>query len=260
MKCPYCVSEISDAALACPQCTRDLYLFKPLLERIGGLERQMAEMQAQLSEAIAAAPTAGPAQSEPAAEPAPEPPQAALLWLAPLLLLLVSHLLITVVFDLNSVYLRIVSLLIPLPFGWLLMRREDRHLGVWAVAAFVMAAIAVLGMSGITHLVDHTPILPDDRREWKEFIEYAASVGFSLMTGMLIGRRLRRRGEPPLQLAQAPELALRLIKLVDRGQQSAEKVQDGVKKIKDIGNSIAAAGTTAAALYTGLQGFLGGHG
>ena len=34
MRCPYCVSDIADEALACPNCTRDLYLFKPLLERI----------------------------------------------------------------------------------------------------------------------------------------------------------------------------------------------------------------------------------
>jgi hypothetical protein len=30
MRCPYCISEIDDAALACPHCARDLYLFKPL--------------------------------------------------------------------------------------------------------------------------------------------------------------------------------------------------------------------------------------
>ena len=43
MRCPYCVSEIDDKALACPRCARDLYLFKPLLEKIGQLEKTLAE-------------------------------------------------------------------------------------------------------------------------------------------------------------------------------------------------------------------------
>ena len=46
MRCPYCVSEIADEALVCPVCKRDLYLFKPLLERIEQLEKQVADKDA----------------------------------------------------------------------------------------------------------------------------------------------------------------------------------------------------------------------
>src|SRR5688572_22413954 len=53
MRCPYCVSEIDDQALACPRCARDLYLFKPLLAKIGELEKTVAE-QAKTEERIAA--------------------------------------------------------------------------------------------------------------------------------------------------------------------------------------------------------------
>ena len=42
MRCPYCISEIDDLALACPHCARDLYLFKPLLEKITQLEKAVA--------------------------------------------------------------------------------------------------------------------------------------------------------------------------------------------------------------------------
>ena len=41
MQCPYCTSEINDAAVVCPVCTRDLYLIKPLLDKIAGLEEKI---------------------------------------------------------------------------------------------------------------------------------------------------------------------------------------------------------------------------
>lgn len=256
MQCPYCVSEISNEALACPHCTRDLYLFKPLLAKIGELEQKLELLDSRLGEVQ-------PVFTEPAALPRiaeeapakPQPLAALVLWTTPLLLLLVAHSLITVVYDLNTLYLRLVSLLIPLPFGLLLMSRQRRHLGLWTVAAFAMAALAVLGMSAITSLVDHTPVLPQDKREWKEFIEYAASVGFSLMTGMLIGRLLRQRRE---RAVQARGMAGKFAHLITHGEKSAEKIQSSVKKLNDLGSSLAAAGTTAASIYTGLKGFLGG--
>jgi hypothetical protein len=217
-------------------------------------------METHLTDAMAGAAATDTQPAEIVPELPPNPAQALTLWVTPLLLLLASHLLITAVYDLNNAFLRVVSLLIPLPFGWLLMSRYRRHLGVWIVASFIMATVAVLGMSGITHLVDHTPTLPQDRREWKEFIEYAASIGLSLITGLLLGRMRWNRRDQARQASQTQGVALRLINLVGQGQQSADKVQSGVKKLNDLGSSLAAAGTTAAAVYTGLQGFLGGKG
>lgn len=41
MRCPYCVSAIDHRALVCPQCRRDLFLYKPLLARIETLEAEL---------------------------------------------------------------------------------------------------------------------------------------------------------------------------------------------------------------------------
>ncbi len=46
MRCPYCASEVPQAAVVCPHCTHDFYLFKPLLERLEQLETHLLE-QAQ---------------------------------------------------------------------------------------------------------------------------------------------------------------------------------------------------------------------
>lgn len=253
MKCPYCLSEVSDQALACPHCTRDLYLIKPLLEKIEVLERQLQEL-AGSAEAAAAV---GDEAAAPAPPPVPYGTRAdwVLLWLAPLLLLLAAHATITVIFDLNTLYLRLVSLLIPLPFALLLMRRE-RLFPFWLGAGFAMAVLAVLGMSGVISLVDRVPVLPQDAREWREFAEYAASIGFSYATGLVLGRMRRQRQEAVTPQA-AGGLTLKVVNLLSTGKARAGQLQATVKKVQEVRGTLTALSTAALSVYTGLQGFFG---
>lgn len=252
MKCPYCLSEVSDQALACPHCTRDLYLIKPLLEKVEALERQLQEL---------ASATAAAAVDDEVAAPAPPPvpygtrADWVLLWLAPLLLLLAAHATITVILDLNTLYLRLVSLLIPLPFAFWLMRRE-RLFPFWLAAGFAMAALAVLGMSGVISLVDRVPVLPQDAREWREFAEYAASIGFSYATGLVLGRMRRQRQEAVAPQA-AGRLTLKVVNLLSTGKVRAGQLQATVKKVQEVRGTLTALSTAALSVYTGLQGFFG---
>jgi hypothetical protein len=257
MKCPYCVSEIDQEAVACSHCTRDLYLFKPLLAQIAALEGKLRELEERATSF--GLPQETEAVHEVAATAPESMAETALLWLSPLLLLLAAHVLITVVYDADTLWLRVVSLLIPFPFALTFNSRRWHHFGICSIAAFALAATAVLGMSGITHLVDQTPVLPQDRREWKEFIEYASSVAFSGMAGLALGRMIWRHGQGARKVHEAQGLTLRLAKLVSDTHDSAEKIQTMVTKINDIRGSLTTAAATAAALYTGLQGVLGSH-
>jgi len=263
MKCPYCISDISDEALACPHCAHVLYLFKPLLAKIESLEAalsaqsQVAALEQRVLELEAKLSASQLVQEAAAATPAAAAREFLLLWVMPLLLLLAAHATITIVYDLNVIWLRVVSLLIPLPFGLVLMNRHWRRFGAWSAAAFGMAALAVLGMSWVTHLVDSAPVLPQDTREWKEFIEYAASVGFSYMTGMVIGRMLWRRRKAAWQTERAKGLVLKLAQALTTGKANADRIHSTVKKIHDIRNSLTIAATTAASAYTGLHGVIG---
>lgn len=266
MKCPYCTSEIAREALVCPVCRRDLFLFKPLLARIAELEAQLADQPAIADLQAHLRALEGQGGTADAAPLAPSPAAPATIgagdwlryWGMPLLLLLVAHGLIVVLFDLNTLYLRLVSLLIPLPFGFLLLRNAPRSLVKGALAAFAMAALAVLGMSGVVAYTDGVPWLPQGRVEWREFAEYAASVGFSYLTGMLLGRL---RANRPVVLAetelQGNGLTLALARHLVSGPPSIEKIQDSVRKINEVSSSLVAIGTTALSIYTGLKGLLG---
>ncbi len=259
MQCPYCIGEISDQALACPHCTRDLYLIKPLLEKIGILEQRVQELEALTASTV-------PAETTEVAElipPLPPPPFGTrtdwlLFWLPPLLLLLAAHALITVVIDLNTLYLRLVSLVIPLPFALLLMQRDQRF-PFWTGAGFGMAILAVLGMSSLIGMIDHTSIWPQDGREWREFASYAASIGFSYMTGLILGRMLRQRREV-LTLEAARGLTGKVVSLLSTGKQRADQLQATMKKVQEVRGTLTALSTAALSAYTGLQSFFGHNG
>lgn len=259
MQCPYCTSEISDNALACPFCARDLYLFKPLLQKITALEAQVEALLPlkALSERVARLEGSGglPAECNARSEPTPRSGYViwATYWLAPLLILLLAHFMITVAYDLNTIYLRITSLLIPFTFAFYLMR-ERRHFGRWFAAAFALGGVAAWGMSAVIALVDQMSVMPQDAREWREFIEYAASMGLAYLSGMILGAHLRNRKEQAER--QANELTVKLARLINSGSQNAEKLNATIGKLRELSNSLTVAVTSAAAAYAGLKGFI----
>jgi len=257
VRCPYCVSEINDQAWVCPVCRHDLYLLKPLLTRIELLEKQLAEQQGELDKGRQPLEGGQVIPATPPAEAYVMPSFSGWLtyWLLPLVLLIAAHGLITVVYDLNTLYLRIVSLLIPVPFGLLLVTREKRSGWLLLVMAVSLAVLAVLAMSALTALVDGTTVMPVGLREWREFAEYAASIALSYAASMIVGRMARSKMRSQLQ-PQAG-LALALAHLVSRSVDQAEQVNSVAKRFSDIGGTLSAFAATAASVYAGLQGVIG---
>ena len=115
--------------MVCKTCTRDLYLFKPMMARIAELEAQVRELSSPQTlgeQADELVERGTEAVNRATANLANFSGDIARFILAPLILLLLAHALITVVYDLNVVYLRLISMLLPLPFGFWLFRDEPR--------------------------------------------------------------------------------------------------------------------------------------
>ncbi len=260
MNCPYCLSEVSEEAHVCKTCSRDLYLFKPMMAKIASLEGQLAAMPSQEVNELRIT------ELEYLLEEQNQQlgnrslyawvKDIALYLIVPLLLLLVAHWLIAIVYDTKMIYLRIISMVLPLPFAYFLFKSHVHKLFPWFIGVVFLAIASVIGMSWITSLVDHSPVWPQNLFEWREVLEYSASIAFSFLTGMLLGRvanvnKERRRQEGVINA---------LIKAASTHSADGVSIR-GVfglmKTLQEHGGTVVALGTTAASIYTGLKGIVG---
>ena len=175
MRCPYCASEVPQAAIVCSQCARDFYLFKPLLDRVEQLESRLLEQtqagsvtyEARIAalerelEGLKAAQFAVPGVAVPAGSGGHRAASrtgaalsqvsgtkqywvSSMLALGPALALLVAaHIILLFVYDVKPLYLRTASILIPIPFGFALLVWHPNRFRISAIGGFAMAVVAV---------------------------------------------------------------------------------------------------------------------
>ena len=278
MRCPYCVSEIADEALACPRCARDLYLFKPLqakieqlektvkeqaqavsassMERIAALEQELAALKAEKADLVPVEVEIQQPRAAPARESSGDYYIALLKVLLPALaLLLVAHGVLLFMYDVKPLYLRVATILIPMPFGFLLAMHHPGRLGASAAAGFVTAILAVLGMLAITAIIDKVPFLPQGARDWQETLEYVLSIGLAFSSGFMAGEflpALRQQQEKP------PNRVVMLIsRAMVRNEDGKVSIVKTAEKINKLAKTAAPAITGAASFYAGVKSFLG---
>src|SRR5215813_12569272 len=106
----------------------------------------------------------------------------------PAVLLLVAHYVIINSLDLHSIYLRIASFLIPLPFGAAFFvdpqRKPLASLFVGAALGFIATAV----MTASASIRYQQPFLPSDTLEWLENLEYVVSIALGFLVGNLLAR------------------------------------------------------------------------
>lgn len=274
MRCPYCVSEIADEALACPRCAHDLYLFKPLLAkieqlektvkeqasaagsavRIAALERELAAMKAAQADLVPVEVDMSP--RAPATESSADYYFALLKVLLPaLVLLLAAHGVLLFMYDVKPLYLRVATILIPMPFGFLLAKHFPGRLGTSAAAGFATAILAVMGMLAITATIDKVPFMPQGARDWKETLEYVLSIGLAFTTGFMAGEflpALRQQQEKPPN-----RIVLLISKAMVRDSDGNLGIIKAYQRVDKLVKTATPAITGAASFYAGIKSFLG---
>lgn len=121
----------------------------------------------------------------------------------------------------------------------------------------VVAVASVLGMSVMVHLVDGTPILPATAFDWRESLEYVASIALAFVLGPLIAVALQPfrmsavRGGGGAFAKLAAFLAQHAAS--GKGKKPLEERLERLVKLIKIAVSVS---TAAGSIYTGFKGVL----
>jgi hypothetical protein len=254
MECPFCAETIKDEATVCKQCIRDLRLAIPVIHEIQEVVVELDRLQRRLD------------QVNTSLAMFDRPVRFMFLnggiyVLLPTLLLLAAHYLVIMKFDWPQLYLRIASVIIPLPFGmaaYAFSRIGFR--GAFGLGAMI-AALSVFGMLSVVSYADGTPIVPGSFREWRETVEYGLSIALSFLTGNILvilvlwalPNTIASGGKPN---AAAFRMARMLGQHVgeETMRRRARRIQDLMQTVGPLAGLVA---TAAGSIYTGLKGIVG---
>ncbi len=267
MQCPYCAEDISDAAVVCPYCRHDLAPSRHLIDENKALHEEVAQLRAEIA-SVRAKNTRAVTDAQAAARRKAAPLTAVIgdlvkYALVPIALLLFAHFLIILSWDKPTVYLRIVSILLPAPFGFFLVRGAQRSLAWTAAVAAVVSVIAIYGMSLAVSLHDGGPVLPSNTEEWTEAVQYFISIALAYVTGGLLATMLSGGAQiaAPSRTTQmiakvAPLLAPKGRKLMKGKNARIIAMIERALGVQKVVTAVVAAVTTAGSIYMGIMSVL----
>jgi hypothetical protein len=254
MECPFCAESIKDEAVACKHCSRDLRVARPVMLEVQEIVSELDRLRRELDSVKA--------RLYRIRHPVRNAAIYAVLYLlAPTLLLMAAHILVTIVLDVTPLYLRLASFIIPLPFGLVLFARDKVGIRGALLIGTSMAIFAVTCMLTVTGVNDHVPIMPGPWIEWREVIEYTASVALAYVTGNILGflvfqvlpNTMVQGGRPnPLAYRLARGLGHHVGE--EQLRRRARTIQD---LLRTIGPLAGLAVTAGGSIYTGLKGVFG---
>jgi hypothetical protein len=254
MECPFCTETIRDEAIACKHCSRDLRVARPVMleiqevaSELDGLRRELDYVNAKLDRLR-------------------HPFRNGLTYatayvLIPAALLVAAHVVVTIVLNVAPLYLRLASVIIPLPFGLAIYARKRVGIRGAVFVGVITATLAILCMLTVTGLNDSVPIIPGPWIEWREAIEYAASIALAFVTGNIFGflilqalPKIMARGGKPNAVAYHIARALGQHVGEEQLRRRARIIQD---LLLTMGPLIGIIATAGGSIYAGLKGMLG---
>ena len=174
-----------------------------------------------------------------------------------LALLVTAHILLLFVYDVKPLYLRIASILIPIPFGFALLVWCPNRFRNSAIGGFAMAAVAVWLMIVTTASIDNIAVIPQSVRDVREALEYMASIGLAFLTGLLLGKLYYRR----LHVSTEPNrLALFLAELFSADKDGELGVLRLAGRIQKTLSTLTPIGAWIVSIYAGIKALVGDMG
>jgi hypothetical protein len=254
MDCPFCSETVRDEALVCKHCSRDLRIVRPVIAEIHEAVAELDRLRSELAYVNA---KLGRLR---------HPLRAPLLYaatyiVAPAVLLVAAHVLITIVLNVSPLYLRLASVIVPLPFGLLVYTRERVGVRGALLLGSVTAILAILCMLTVTGLNDNVPVIPGPWIEWREAIEYGLSIALAFVTGNIVGLlifqglpKIVSGGGKPNAVAYTIARALGQHVGEEQLRRRARVIQNLMRTIGPLAGIVM---TASGSLYAGLKGIFG---
>jgi class 3 adenylate cyclase len=108
----------------------------------------------------------------------------------PILALLLAHYLLLMKLDVDTAYMRALSLVFPAIVGLSLYQQLGCGLVTAGLLGAAIGIISVFGMLAIVGVVDTAPIIPTTAFEWQEAIEYAVGIALAMIVGNALARAI----------------------------------------------------------------------